>query len=542
MRQHVAVRVFEPGLAAPVLPGYAVTRLVGRGATSAVWAAVDHDTGAEVAVKVPDPTAYQLGELLHQAARETAVLDGVHCEHVVRLRRTLNLPDGGVALVLDLAEGGSLADLVAARGRLSEGEVATICTALATTLAALHDSGVIHGDLASGNVLFTPEGKPMIADFASARIVGESDPPLIAGTAGFVAPEVARGDIPTEASDAYGLGALAWFALTGTARNGEGQPDPLESVGFLGERMGPVVAPLLATEPQDRPGLLEAAAGFYGATTPVPVALLHGATDPATALTRRIRAQVSLAPEQESRPSRRWYAGRDPSGRHAASRGRRPGRLRGRRPRLRVRAAQRSRIEARKGRRSKRSRARSAVAVLLATAALFGLGRAIRLHMAEGRSDAPVAWSASGRTGGSTEPPGPTPEATPGPGELIRSDPRTVLASIADARAAALTAGDRQALERIEATDGPMLRSDSATLATLAAAGQSYAGLSFTVRSAEWVSGDERKALVHAVIDRSAYRVVGPDQHSQAHPAQPGGSYTYELTLVDGQWRLVTVA
>ena len=277
MGQHGAVRTFEPGPALPVLPGYAVTRLLGRGATSVVWAGLEQDTGTEVAIKVPDPTAYQIGELLHQAARETAVLDGVRCEHVVRLRRTLNLADGGVALVLDLAEGGSLADLVAARGRLSDGEVATICTALATTLASLHDSGVIHGDLASGNVLFTREGKPMVADFASARIVGESDPPLIAGTAGFVAPEVARGDIPTEASDAYGLGALAWFALTGTARRGEGQPELTEAVGFLGKRMGPVVAPLLATEPQERPGLLQAAAGFYGAATPVP-SFLQGYT------------------------------------------------------------------------------------------------------------------------------------------------------------------------------------------------------------------------------------------------------------------------
>ena len=121
----------------------------------------------QVALKIPDPTAYRPGELLSQAAREIAVLEGVASEHVVRLRQVVHLPTGGAALVLDLAEGGSLADLVTARGRLSEGEVATVCTALATTLAALHDAGVIHGDLAAGNVLFTREGKPMIADFAS---------------------------------------------------------------------------------------------------------------------------------------------------------------------------------------------------------------------------------------------------------------------------------------------------------------------------------------------------------------------------------------
>ena len=274
-----------------------------------------------MAIKVPDPTAYQVGEVLHQAARETAVLQGVRCEHVLRLRRTLNVPGGGVALVLDLAEGGSLADLVAARGRLSDGEVATIFTALATALASMHDSGVIHGDLAAGNVLFTRDGKPMVADFATARLVGEADPPLVAGTAGFVAPEVARGDIPTEASDAYGLGALAWFALTGRARRGDAAPDLAEAVGFLGKRMGPVVAPLLASDPQERPGLLVAAGGFYRAATPIPVALLDGTADPAAALTRRIRAQASADLAGDGRDDK-------PTGRHAAARRRRLARLR----------------------------------------------------------------------------------------------------------------------------------------------------------------------------------------------------------------------
>ena len=116
-----------------------------------------------------------------------------------------------------------------------------------------------------------------------------------------------------------------------------------------------------------------------------------------------------------------------------------------------------------------------------------------------------------------------------------------MLAAIAEARAAALMAADAKALERVETPDGPMLQSDTATLATLAASGQSYAQLSFDVRSAEWVGGDDRNAQVRAVIDRSAYQLVGPGEQSQPHPAQPGTSYTYELALVDGGWRLGTI-
>ncbi|MGV1030120.1 MAG: serine/threonine-protein kinase, partial [Dermatophilaceae bacterium] len=321
---------FEPIAAPPTLPGYAVSRLIGRGATSTVWACVEEQTGAEVAVKVADLTAYRIGEVLHRAARETAVLQGVRCEHVVRLHRTLHTPGGGVALVMDLADGGSLADLVAARGRLTDEEAATVFTALATALASLHEDGVVHGDLAPGNVLFTRAGKPMVADFASARLVGESDPPLIEGTPGFVAPEVARGDIPTEASDAYGLGALAWFALTGKARTGSGEPDEADALGFLGPSMGPVVAPLLAGDPGERPGLPAAARGFFGAATPVPVVLVDGVPDPATALTKRIRAQASEDPSGHGAAA--GPGGPTRAGRHAASAPTRQGGRRVRRP------------------------------------------------------------------------------------------------------------------------------------------------------------------------------------------------------------------
>lgn len=503
----------------PVVPGYAVTRPLGRGATCTVWAAVEDEGGEQAALKIPDPTAYRPGELLSQAAREIAVLEGVASEHVVRLRRVVHLPTGGAALVLDLAGGGSLADLVTARGRLSEGEVATVCTALATTLAALHDAGVIHGDLAAGNVLFTREGKPMIADFACARLVGESDPPLVAGTAGFVAPEVARGDIPTEASDAYALGALAWFALTGVPRTGE-PPDEGEAIGFLGRHMGPVVRPLLSSDPQARPGLLEAAGAFYGAVTPIPVGLVDGPGDSAVALTRRIRAQAATEERSVQKPARRRAPAR-------SSRRRRAGEG------IAARAAWwRTRVTG-----VRWATVARVFAVGLAMAALFGVGRTVGTRLLE-----PPPESATAATSGSpaasettaTSPP-------PTPAELLRSDPRAVLAAIADARAAALMMADGGALERSEVPGSAMHRHDTQVLATLSAANRSYAGLSFTVRSAELLTGEGDTATVRAVVDRSAYQVLGPGEQSETVAPQAGAGHTYQLALVGGTWRLVTI-
>ena len=137
----------------PTVPGYRLNRIIGRGSTSTVWASVDEESGAEVAVKVMAPVRYDVSALMALAERETAILARVTHDHIVGMHAARPLADGSVAVILDLADGGSLADLVRGRGRLSAGEVATICTPIAAALAALHDVGVTHGDVTAGNVL-----------------------------------------------------------------------------------------------------------------------------------------------------------------------------------------------------------------------------------------------------------------------------------------------------------------------------------------------------------------------------------------------------
>ncbi|MGV1030506.1 MAG: hypothetical protein ACOYBU_18675, partial [Dermatophilaceae bacterium] len=180
--------------------------------------------------------------------------------------------------------------------------------------------------------------------------------------------------------------------------------------------------------------------------------------------------------------------------------------------------------------------------VLVALAALFGLGRLVGQRLHQSAVDTPAVTlaatnpPASPATSAAPQPP----PAEPSPAEQIRADPAGVLAALAGARAAALTGADATALRQADAPESPMYRSDTALLATLAASGCSYAELSFQVRRAEWVSGDDATALLRAVVDRSAYRVVGPGR-SDAVGAQPGTSYTYELAVVDAAWRIVTI-
>ena len=156
--------------AVPLVPGYTLEARLGRGGSGEVWRAVPRRGGAPVAVKVlvaGDP---------ERQAREAALLGGLDHPHLVRLLEVVHQPQRGgaprVALVLELLAGGSLAALLARRGRLRPGEVVTAIAPVAAALAHAHDNGVVHGDLSPGNIVFTAEGRPVLTDLGVARVLG----------------------------------------------------------------------------------------------------------------------------------------------------------------------------------------------------------------------------------------------------------------------------------------------------------------------------------------------------------------------------------
>jgi serine/threonine protein kinase len=203
----------EPGTAAPLVPGYTLEALLGRGGSGEVWRAVPRRGGAPVAVKV-----LVSGEPARQA-REAALLGELDHPHLVRLIEVVHQPRRGgaprVALVLELLAGGSLAALLARRGRLRPGEVVTAVAPVAAALAHAHGNGVVHGDLSPGNIVFTAEGRPVLTDLGVARVLGETSAGEV--TPAYVDPTVARGGAPGPASDVFGVAAAAFHALTGIA-------------------------------------------------------------------------------------------------------------------------------------------------------------------------------------------------------------------------------------------------------------------------------------------------------------------------------------
>ncbi|SDJ12900.1 Serine/threonine protein kinase [Frankineae bacterium MT45] len=309
-------RTRSPAAAKPSwrLDGYAISDRLGVGGSGEVWRARRSRDGRPVALKrIPITDRGQL----RAAQREAALLATLDHPHVIRLHEVA-YSERHIVLVLDLAAGGSLRDLLQRRSRLTVGEVASALAPIGVALAYAHQHAVVHGDVTPGNVLFTIAGGPLLADLGVARIAGgaiatQAAPTTAAttaaatssvgtnvapatgvspvrSTAAYLDPLVARGGAPTAESDVYMLAATVLHALTGEPLWRASSPElawQLAATGDLADlpdRLAPfaedlaaLVARGLSPDPQQRPSASEFALDLRRCGQPSTVELSAGA-------------------------------------------------------------------------------------------------------------------------------------------------------------------------------------------------------------------------------------------------------------------------
>ncbi len=192
---------------------YELERQIGAGAAGTVWKA--HRSGPVSRVVALKRLRVGSGAVdLARIRREATVLTELDHPHIVRVFEVVHDGDG-VALAMQFAAGGSLADLLVERGRLSPGQVVAVAAPVADALASAHRRGVLHGDVKPANILFTTDGEPLLSDFGVARTLGQLTSDQATGTAEYLAPELLDGSPPDPRADVYSLGIVCYQALAG---------------------------------------------------------------------------------------------------------------------------------------------------------------------------------------------------------------------------------------------------------------------------------------------------------------------------------------
>ncbi|MDD6600950.1 serine/threonine-protein kinase, partial [Parafannyhessea umbonata] len=153
------------------------------------------------------------------------------------VRELYRLPDALVA-VYDYVEGPTLRELVQERGPLAPGCAVALARQLCQALAPLHAAGVVHRDIAPGNVVVAADGAHLIdLGIARMRVDGASHDTTRLGTWGFAAPEQ-YGFAQTDArSDVFSLSRVLAYALTAA--------DPADASFDSAAQESPLVLPAL---------------------------------------------------------------------------------------------------------------------------------------------------------------------------------------------------------------------------------------------------------------------------------------------------------
>ena len=203
----------------PELPPerYELLRPLGRGGMGAVYAARDTLLDREVAIKVSNAVRPESG-LDERLRAEARVLAQLEHPGVVPVHDAGQLADGRLFYVMKLVRGATLTE----HAQKLEGEAAKLAVfeRMSEAVAFAHAAGIVHLDLAPGNVMIGSFGEVLVLDWGVAKAVGSAGAAgMRIGTPAFMAPEQRAGDSEAvgRPADVYALGALLFWLISGAA-------------------------------------------------------------------------------------------------------------------------------------------------------------------------------------------------------------------------------------------------------------------------------------------------------------------------------------
>jgi serine/threonine-protein kinase len=205
---------------------YTIERELGRGGMGAVYLARDLRLDRPVALKVLPAEFAGDSALRERFLRETRTAASFSHPNIVPVH-AVEERDGLLAFAMGYVEGESVAERVRRAGPLDVRSVVRLLQDIGYALAYAHGRGVVHRDIKPDNIMLErATGRALLMDFGISRTIvarvdtkgatqGLTRVGEVVGTAEYMSPEQASGDVVDGRSDLYSLGLVALFALTG---------------------------------------------------------------------------------------------------------------------------------------------------------------------------------------------------------------------------------------------------------------------------------------------------------------------------------------
>ena len=179
---------------------------------------------------------------------EARRLARVRHPHVLAVHGT-GYHDDRAGIWTDWIDGETLSARIERDGALSAEALQGLARDLAGALRAVHEAGLVHGDVKASNTMLDRDGNALLMDFGAGFERNGEATRLTTGTPRYLAPEVARGEPATTAVDLYALGVLLHRAATGD------YPEAGRVSATIAPRaLRALVATLLDDDPARRPG------------------------------------------------------------------------------------------------------------------------------------------------------------------------------------------------------------------------------------------------------------------------------------------------
>ena len=255
----------KPEIGLEIQGRYELVERIAIGGMGEVWRATDLRSGRAVAAKILRPELTGDEIFLARLRAEAANSRGLRHPNLAVVLDA-GERDGSGWIIMELVQGRPLSDILEERGTMRPVEILTIMAQVARALQVVHDSGVIYRDVKPSNILINREGLAKLTDFGISTAVHQrpmTATGMVMGTAQYLAPEQAMGNMATPSGDLYALGIIGYEALvghrpfTGSTQveiafahvNQEVPPIP----GNVPREVRDVIMELLSKSPADRP-------------------------------------------------------------------------------------------------------------------------------------------------------------------------------------------------------------------------------------------------------------------------------------------------